>query len=179
MYDVGLRKQYRPDMIILQVKCTHISQIYRFSQHFVYVIPTRQDLLWFNIFLISYWSGNISNILKKQELCTFMIQGESLDCNACSQDLQNCIYIYILLHLIYKWSKTGTKQIISHLQQINKSITGVLFLSDSDVPVVTAAPWLPQGPLQPPRAAGDWAQLVCYPLVPHCVRLTLPTWLCG
>lgn len=26
MYDVGLRKQYRPDMIILQVKCTHAQK---------------------------------------------------------------------------------------------------------------------------------------------------------
>lgn len=51
--------------------------------------------------------------------------------------------------------------------------------TDSDVSVVAAAPRLPQRPLQPPGAAGDRAQLVRDPLVPHCVRLSLPARLRG
>lgn len=60
-----------------------------------------------------------------------------------------------------------------------KAISGVLFMSDSDVPVVAAASRLPQGSLQPPGAAGDRAQLIRHPLVSHRLRLALPPRLRG
>lgn len=48
------------------------------------------------------------------------------------------------------------------------------FLTGSDVSVVATASRLSPGPLQPPGAAGDRAELVRNPVVPHRVRLTLP-----
>lgn len=64
-------------------------------------------------------------------------------------------------------------------QTCKNSTFGILFMPDSDVPVVAAASRLPQGSLQPPRAAGDRTQLIRHPLVPDRLCFALPSWLCG
>lgn len=61
-----------------------------------------------------------------------------------------------------------------HKKNVNTFLCVFFLLTDSDVSVVATASRLSQRPLQPPGAAGDRAELVRNPVVPHCVRLTLP-----